>query len=136
MKKLLLSTIALIMVAGCQSTPVQNEETTIADVLKASVNAINKIAPQMVDSETRIDSSYAVENKLVYKYTLINYSVDDFDTEKVQEIITKQVTGFVCTSPGMEYFVDNAIDISYHYYDKDSKYITEANVKTADCSKI
>lgn len=83
MKKLLLSTIALIMVAGCQSTPVQNEETTIADVLKASVNAINKIAPQMVDSETRIDSSYAVENKLVYKYTLINYSVDDFDTEKV-----------------------------------------------------
>jgi len=72
----------------------------------------------------------------VYKYTLINYSVDDFDTEKVQEIITKQVTSFVCTSPGMEYFVDNAIDISYHYYDKDSKYITEANVKTADCSKI
>ncbi|WP_135458131.1 hypothetical protein [Vibrio echinoideorum] len=136
MKKLLLSTIGLVMVAGCQSTPVQNEETTIADVLKASVNAINKIAPQMVDSETRIDSSYALENKLVYKYTLINYSVDDFDTEKVQEIITKQVTCFVCTSPGMEYFVDNAIDISYRYYDKDSKYITEANVETADCSKI
>ncbi len=135
-KNLLLSSIALIMVAGCQSTSVQNEETSIADVLKASVTAINKTTPQMVDSETRLDSSYALENKLVYKYTMINYSVDDLDTEKFQEIIIKQVTGFVCTSPDMKYFVDNAVDVAYSYFDKDSKYITEANVKTAECSKI
>jgi hypothetical protein len=135
-KNLLLSSIALIMVAGCQSTSVQNEETSIADVLKASVNAINKTTPQMVDSETRLDSSYALENKLVYKYTMINHSVDDLDTEKFQEIIIKQVTGFVCTSPDMKYFVDNAVDVAYSYFDKDSKYITEANVKTAECSKI
>ncbi len=135
-KNLLLSSIALIMVAGCQSTSVQNEETSIADVLKASVTAINKTTPQMVDSETRLDSSYALENKLVYKYTMINHSVDDLDTEKFQEIIIKQVTGFVCTSPDMKYFVDNAVDVAYSYFDKDSKYITEANVKTAECSKI
>jgi uncharacterized lipoprotein YajG len=135
-KNLLLSSIALIMVAGCQSTSVQNEETSIPDVLKASVNAINKTTPQMVDSETRLDSSYALENKLVYKYTMINHSVDDLDTEKFQEIIIKQVTGFVCTSPDMKYFVDNAVDVAYSYFDKDSKYITEANVKTAECSKI
>jgi hypothetical protein len=135
-KNLLLSSIALIMVAGCQSTSVQNEEASIADVLKASVNAINKTTPQMVDSETRLDSSYALENKLVYKYTMINHSVDDLDTEKFQEIIIKQVTGFVCTSPDMKYFVDNAVDVAYSYFDKDSKYITEANVKTAECSKI
>jgi hypothetical protein len=135
-KKLLLSSIALAMLAGCQSTVVQNEEPSIKEVLKASVAEVNKTAPQMVDSDTRLDSSYALENKLVYKYTMINHSVEDLDTEKFQEIIMKQVTGFVCTSPDMKYFVDNAVDVGYSYFDKDSKYIAEATVKTAECSKI
>ncbi|WDE10639.1 hypothetical protein [Thalassomonas haliotis] len=133
MKKTLLSVISLIMVSGCQSTTSQVEEPSIPEALKALVVAMNKSAPKMVDRETRLDSSYFLENKIIYKFTMINHSVDDLDSEKFLQLTTKKVTNIICTYPNLEYFVNNKVDVAYSYFDKNNKYIAEVIVKTAEC---
>ncbi|WP_440903375.1 hypothetical protein ACMZOO_10940 [Catenovulum sp. SX2] len=132
MKKFLLPVLVIGFVSGCKSTG----EPTLEQVLRATVNEVNKTAPQMVDSATRLDGSYYAANKFVYKYTMINYSVTDLDAEQFHKAILEQVSGFVCTSPDMKFFVENNVDVGYSYFDKANKYITEAVVKVSECDKI
>ena len=126
---ILLGAICLI---GCQST----KEPTLQEVLSATANEVNKTTPQMIDKDTRLDSSYALENKFVYKYTMVNYSLEQLEPNKFHDAILEQVTSFVCTSPDMKFFVDNKVQVGYSYYDKSNKFVTEAVVVTADCGKI
>ncbi|NVK24285.1 MAG: hypothetical protein HWE10_05110 [Gammaproteobacteria bacterium] len=122
-------TMLVLLLTGCQLT----SEPSVMDLLRQSSNDLNKTTPLMVDQETQLDSTYVLPNKFVYKYTLISYMRENLDAEKFYNTILQQVTAYVCSSPDMQFFVDNNVDVGYSYYDMDNVYITEAVVKTADC---
>lgn len=129
MKKRLWFAVLGLVLSGCKSTP----HLTIDELLRQTSNDLNKTTPYMVDSETRLDSTYTTPNKFSYKYTLVSYALENLDAEKFHDMMKTQVTSFVCTTPDMTFFVQNQVNIGFSYYDKTSKFVTEVVVLTAEC---
>ena len=124
--------IVVLFITGCQSTPqISHWESE----LKAASNEINQSLPMMVDSETRLDSTLAFRNSFLYKYTMINYSVDDLDPVEFKAAMEPQITSSVCTTEDMKAFVQNHSEVKYLYHDKDGKFISKIIVHTKECGK-
>ncbi len=131
--KLSIAIILLTGLAACKST---NNVNSWESKLTYTASELNKGLPMMVDSDTRLDSTIALQNTFTYKYTMINYSLSDLDVAKFTEVMTKQITNSVCTTPDMAIFVKNKTLVNYIYFDKESKHLSKILVDTANCHKI
>jgi hypothetical protein len=125
--------ISVLFIAGCQSTP---EGNAWEAELKSAANELNQSLPMMVDSETRLDSTLAFKNSFLYKYTMINYTVEDINIEQFSSAMRPQIVNSVCTTEDMKVFVQNHTEVKYLYHDKDGKFISQILVKTEECSKV
>ena len=107
--------------------------------LTAAVAAVNKTAPRMVGSETRLDG--ATERPgltLQYDYTILNVSALTADPA----IVTHYFHGFmrtrlqklVCTSPNMKKFREIGATINYHYVDENGLPLSTVTIPTKSCS--
>ncbi|MER2493695.1 hypothetical protein [Catenovulum sediminis] len=128
------ATFCILALSACQSTP-ENPYADLQKELREAANELNQTTPLMVDSETRLDSSFAYQNRFVYKYTLVNYAVENLDVETFTDIMTEQVTNNTCTNRDMVYFVNNKVVVSYTYFDQTGKQVAAIDVDTAKCPK-
>jgi hypothetical protein len=127
--------IAIILLAGLAACKSTNDVSSWESQLAFSASELNKGLPMMVDSETRLDSTIALQNTFTYKYTMINYALSDLDVGKFTEVMTKQTTNVVCTTPDMANFIKNKTIVNYIYFDKDSKHLSKVLIDTANCPK-
>lgn len=102
---------------------------------------INKIAPFMIDEETRLDSSIALpNNELQYYYTFINVDIDLFDIDVFEELILSEdehgmkywAINEMKTNPAVKIFKGNNVTLTYKYKDMNGYYITEFSITPED----
>lgn len=94
--------------------------------------ALNKNFPMMTNPETRIDGAIGLSKELLFKYTLINHVSADLTNTDIDEL-GKFYLNSVCTTKELQFFVKNGITISYSYFGKDGKPITNISVKPSQC---
>lgn len=88
-------------------------------VLQLTALTVNKKCPMMVDGETRLDSVQAIGNKtLQYHYTLVNYSVEELDREKLRTTMQVHILNEIKTKPEMKVFREKGVQLVYFYKDK------------------
>lgn len=131
MRTLRLAIVAAVGVVtiGCAST----SEPTVYEQLQYTANTLNASMPQMIDEETRLDSTYAEPTGFGYKYTMINYSAADLDLDKFTQVMVDQITPTVCTNPDMEYFREHNLLVTYNYVGKDNEFVSKIVVDTSKC---
>lgn len=106
------------------------------EVMQEVAKDHNNELPMMLDSETRWDSTEGVENGLIYKYTLVNYSLADLESVNLSELLRKEIVDGVCSSPEMEIYVKNGATLKYLYYDMNGLFIDGIIINTkTDCNK-
>jgi DNA-directed RNA polymerase subunit RPC12/RpoP len=93
----------------------------------------NKL-PQMLDSDTRWDSTEGIENGLIYKYTLVNYDRSDFEGVSLSKELKPGMVNSICSSPDLKVYIRNGATLEYRYYDRSGLFIQDIVVNTkTDC---
>lgn len=101
--------------------------------LNKIASKINQNLPMMLDSETRVDTSYAGNRTFTYVYTLVNYSADQIEPLKIYELLKEMVVNASCTDEQTYPFLFAGIRMNYKYLGKDSKRIITISVNHNDC---
>lgn len=84
---------------------------------------LNKKGPQLIDPETRIDSTTAAGDTLVYHYTLVNLTKQDttVNLEGAKAYIKKQAQTNFDTNTKMNELREMKVKLKYEYKDKNSQ---------------
>jgi cell division protein ZapA (FtsZ GTPase activity inhibitor) len=108
-------------------------ESSMRDELKQIAEEVNKKCPQMLDSETKFEGiDFKAPNGLIYKYTLINLSVQNVDTAQFKLALWPGILSTIKISPEMQKLRDNNTNIEYSYFDKTKKHIYTFKVSPKD----
>ncbi len=78
----------------------------------------------VVDSETRIDGiEMKKPNTILYKYTLVNLSVESVDTASFARALKPGIISTLKTNGDIKDFKDQNATFEYLYNDKNNKFI-------------
>lgn len=109
--------IIIFSLSNCQ-------ESNNKDELKQIVYDLNKKCPKMIDSETKFEGiEFTEPNKIIYKFTLINLSVQNVDTTQFKLALWPGILSTVKVSSEMKKLRDNQTNIDYLYLDKYKRHI-------------
>ncbi|GAD90716.1 hypothetical protein VHA01S_054_00100 [Vibrio halioticoli NBRC 102217] len=108
-------------------------DAQIESGLKQISEEVNKQLPMMIDAETRLDTTFAIKRKVVYKYTLVKYEAKDIDSSIFQNNMWPQLINNYCTSKEMSFFVKNNIEATYSYYGKNGKQLSNIKIDNSQC---
>jgi hypothetical protein len=95
----------------------------------------NKQLPIMVDSDTRLDSTMSVGDKFYYKYTLVNFKLEDLDVEQIKQVMAPNIRNSACSVPELETFRNNGVKMIYNYHDMNGDFVMQIEVETSTCSR-
>ena len=100
------------------------QESNNKDNLKQIVEDLNKKCPKMIDSETKFEGLEFIEpNKIIYKFTLINLSVQNVDTTQFKLALWPGILSTIRISSEMKKLRNNQTNIDYLYLDKYKRHI-------------
>jgi hypothetical protein len=90
--------------------------------LKKVALELNRRGPQLIDSETRLDSTTASGDTLQYHYTLVNLSTKDttVNLQEAKEYIKKQAQTNFDTNAQMKELRTMKAKLKYEYKDKNN----------------
>jgi hypothetical protein len=108
-------------------------DSTINSSLMNAASELNKKAPMMVDTGTRLDSAIGMNKQLKYNYTAINTLAEDIDVAQFNSTMQTTITNKVCTSKEMEMFMKNGVSVTYAYNDKNGKQLAVITVEQSQC---
>jgi len=132
-KTVIIIILSIAILASCKTTP---QVSAWEIELHKAANHLNASLPMMVDAETRLDSTVAIQNSFNYRYTLIHSSIEKINIDKFTEVMNTQIFNNVCTNPDMAAFVNNKTQVNYYYVDSNSKHIAKISIDTKTCSNI
>lgn len=105
-----------------------NKSSFQNEMEKAS-QEINKMCPQMIDSETRLDNSTVFPNKVMqYNYTLINMNSGEIDLEEMEQYLKESILNNVKTNPDLKIYRDNDATLNYLYKDKRGVFLLKIEI--------
>ncbi|NCD00137.1 MAG: zinc ribbon domain-containing protein [Bacteroidia bacterium] len=103
---------------------------SIDNDMMSVASGINKTCPIMVDSETRLDNTIALPDKVFqYNYTLVNMDKSDVDTLSMKNYLEPIIINLVKSSPQMEFQRDNKWTLNYCYKDKNGLHLLMLVIK-------
>jgi hypothetical protein len=108
------------------------------NILSVAVRSVQDMAPQMVDSETRLDGAEAGPNgELIYKYTLVSVSPATHDLNATRSYLVTDfaptVISSVCDDANLTAILSAGVDIVYRYSDAEGTSLGSVRVGAADC---
>lgn len=114
-----------------------HEQLNNADkLIDAVVVAINKRAPQMVDSDTRLDNAAGVAGTLIYYYTLPRVSYLQLAPSELRAEVQPVIRNRMCTSPESTFLLSKGVKVKMVYRDKFGKQFMELPIQAADCAGV
>lgn len=131
LKGILCCALVVFVVTGCTNNNIYNQVAIASE-------EINKRCPMVVDTDTRLDNTAAMDNPvtLIYNYTIVTFSKAEIEGEiaSVKEEMKKSLQNMVETSPDMKFFRDNRIPLKYSYKDKDGVFVFDFTITAGDKS--
>lgn len=117
--KIILGIIFLFVLTSLLKVFLKEPKLTIDKELVLISNEVNKLAPVIIDSTTRLDNVTALMgNKLQYNYTLTNFNKEEIDTIVLKENTILNMKELMNANPKAKYFRDNKIEILVNYVDQ------------------
>jgi hypothetical protein len=108
-------------------------DTLARDVAAASTQ-LNRRLPIMVDQETQIVSTAALDHVLQYNYQLIHVTVGQVDTTVLAAAARPQVTQFACSTPQtLNAVLKRGVTLRYSYADNKGQHLFTFDVTAHDC---
>lgn len=104
------------------------------DQLIKVAEEVNKTLPLMIDSQTRLNSTFGLNNTFTYNYTLVNYTHSELDIDIFKSKMEIQLKNNYCTSEDMKYFLKKETQVNFSYFDKEGKQITKLSYNPKDCN--
>jgi len=106
---------------------------SINQILQRESNALNKQCPQMIDNDTRLDSSSIGINKtFINYYTFINQEKANIKVEEMKQFFKDQIIYRIRTNEQLKLFKENDVNFCYKYQDKNFIDLFEINVTEDD----
>ena len=135
LKILLISFLLFPEIAYCQSLQPKStthlEQQEIENLLIENSKKLNMSLPVMIDSQTRLDTTYAAGMIMNYKCTLINVNSDQVDADLFRTELKSQLIKSVKADKSMMFAVNNGVIIVYYYYGKNGVLITSCRLDAA-----
>jgi hypothetical protein len=101
--------------------------------LKDGALVVNRTCPQMVDSETRLDSTNVVKEKTFsYYYTLVNRSKKDIDEVSFRQLLTPNLIQNIRTNEQLRFMRINQVTMVYNYLDKNGVKVLDIQITPYD----
>lgn len=133
----LIGIVSAVILASLDSAREQAStipSASIQDELKLAANEANYELPMMLDDETKLVRAYATpDNKMNYKYNLVNYSVLELEWIELKNAILPTMKTQYCYNEDIEYYRNNEVPMKWHYYDKDDTFIGSIELSNKDC---
>ncbi|MES2837368.1 MAG: hypothetical protein V4667_07590 [Bacteroidota bacterium] len=102
---------------------------SLYDSMIEAANTLNKNCPVMIDTETRLDNTFAFEpNEFQYNYTLVNRIKDSIDLKYFNEKMRPLLVNHVKSEPDMKFIRDSRVIVIYHYKDKNGVFLTKIKI--------
>lgn len=123
MKRVLFILICLLSLAMGRfdmNIPVQLEAS-----LRIVANEMNKSLPEMVDAEIRHDKVEVDNLNLILKFTLVNFSKEEVNEERLKSIVEDDIRKQVCEDEDSQIMLDQGIKVIYKYVDRNQEYISQ-----------
>ena len=111
-----------------------NEEEINRDLMQSS-DDMNKNLPRLIDSETRLDSTFVLNKVFFYKYTVINYAESEIDMDYFNNIMIPRMRNSACTSKSIRSTLENGVTYTYLYHDKEGRQFSSFDIKLNNCSQ-
>ena len=97
---------------------------TIDKNMMSVANELNKSCPFMVDSETRLDNTIALPDKVFqYNYTLVNVDKSQADTMNMKNYLEQNIINQFKTNPQLRYQREHKWTMIFMYKDKHELYL-------------
>jgi hypothetical protein len=107
---------------------------TSAEVLSATASITNRTLPMMIDKETELTGTARVAGIFVYRYRLVNYTLDQVDPQKLLTGLRMQLVNANCTNPdARDGLLKQGVTLRHIYSDKDLRQIASIDITLADC---
>ncbi|MFT3924217.1 MAG: RDD family protein [Myxococcales bacterium] len=104
--------------------------------LRSIAAEVNKLAPLMVDPETRLDGCEASAGPIFkYKYTVLSMTAGQVNTETFDGILRNQLLPTVCGND-LKPVRDLGATIIYEYADKQGAPLTSITFPPSDCAAV
>ena len=102
-----------------------NEPVPLAEALQLSVDVMNDSLPAMVDAELRHDKVEASGSTMTFRFTLVNFTREEMDAEKLKSLMEADIKQGVCGDKDTQVMLQKGIKMVYDYSDKNKKHITQ-----------
>ena len=120
----------MILQTGC--TGKTSQEETISEKPKTLASAtafINDRCPEVVDTETRLDSVLlSQEDQLIYYYTLPNKESSGINPSAFNAFLLTEIIDNVRSNPDLRMHRDSSITFVFNYRDRKGELISEFSV--------
>jgi hypothetical protein len=94
---------------------------------------INSQLPIMVDPDTRIDTTICYGEKMLYKYTMVNYSENELDKSAFKNEMATMLAKNQCNNGNMVKMLKMGVEYYYVYSDKNGTHIATINISKKNC---
>ena len=98
------------------------------DIIKKELNL-----PKKLDDETLATDVQASSNRIIYKYSLVNYNADQITETVFNDNLRPGLVKNYCENADMSGFKDNNISADYIYYGADKKVVSAILITASDC---
>jgi hypothetical protein len=105
----------------------------LSSILNEVSSEFNENLPKMVDSTTRLDTTFVLNKKLYYVNTIVNSSAEDIEPSSFYLKMNEKIINNYCTTPDMKVYRQFNVPCVWRWYGKHGKYITEVEVSPSQC---
>jgi hypothetical protein len=110
------------------------EDPRSIERLSREAAQLNRSLPVLIDKETELTVTEVAQAMFIYKYRLVNVSVDKVDHAKFSAAAKPQLVQNSCNRPETRNdFLSKGITMRFSYFDKDKQHIATIDVTPADC---
>jgi hypothetical protein len=122
--------LCMILQTGCTGKTSPEETNSEKPRTLASATAfINDRCPEVVDSETRLDSVLlSQEDQLIYYYSLPNMDGSGINPSAFTAFLLTEIIDNVRTNPDLRMHRDSSITFVFNYRGRNGELITEFSV--------
>jgi len=94
---------------------------SIVKTLEIAATTLNKDLPQMIDKEMQFDSVSTHGSKMVFHYTLVNFTNWTMPMKKLRSLIYEDTKAQVCSDKETQKLLRQGVVVEYSYVGKTKK---------------